>query len=72
MGRAVRIALERDRGNCDHGPVCELFLQFGVFGFPVCNPESPAIVVDHDCDVVRVVEGSCAARERRVVEVPLR
>jgi len=28
--------------------------------------------MDHDIDVVRVVEGGCTARKRRVIEVPLR
>ena len=40
--------------------------------FAVGQPEPPAVVVDHDRDVVRVVERRRAALERRVVEVPLR
>ena len=36
------------------------------------EPEPPAVVVDHDGDVVGVVEGRGAALEGRVVEVPLR
>jgi hypothetical protein len=28
--------------------------------------------MDHDADVIRIVEGRCAAIERRIIELPLR
>ena len=34
--------------------------------------EPPAVIVDHDADVVRVVEGRRAAIERGIIEVPSR
>ena len=72
MRRAVGVAFERDRGHRDHRPRGELLLELGVLGFAVGEPEPPAVVVDHDRDVVGVVEGRCAALEGGVVEVPLR
>jgi len=32
----------------------------------------PAIVMDDDADVIRIVEGLCCAIERRIVEAPFR
>ena len=72
MGCTVGVALERDRGHGDDGAFGEPLLQLGVLGFAFGQPQPPAVVVDHDRDVIRVVEGRRAAIERGVVEVPLR
>jgi hypothetical protein len=32
--------------------------------------EPPAIIMDHDADMIRIVEGRCAGIERGIVEVP--
>ena len=32
----------------------------------------PTIIVNHDCDMIRVVERLCATLEGRVIEIPLR
>ena len=72
MWCAVCVALERDRGHGDDGAFGEPLLQFCVPSFAVSQPESPAVVVNRDGDVIRVVEGRCAALEGRVVEVPPR
>ena len=72
MRCAVRVALERDRGHGDDGAAREPLLQFRAVGFAFGEPESPAVVVDHDRDVVRIVEGRGAALEGCVVEVPPR
>ena len=42
------------------------------FAFAVRQAEAPAVIVDRDADVIRVVEGGGAALERGVVEVPFR
>ncbi len=34
--------------------------------------EPPAVIMDHDADMIRVVEGGCAPIERGIIEVPLR
>jgi hypothetical protein len=40
--------------------------------FPFGQPEPPSVVVDHDIDMIFIVEGRGYALERRVVEVPCR
>jgi hypothetical protein len=72
MGRAVCVAFERDGRHRDDGSFGEALLEFGVFGFAFGQPEPPPIVVDHDRDVIRVVEGRGAAVEGGVVEAPPR
>ena len=73
MGRAVGVALERDRrARVMTGRFREPLLELGVLGLAVGQPEPPAVVVDHDRDVVGVVERRRAALEGGVVEVPLR
>src|SRR3954447_15553644 len=70
--RPVGVALEGDRRHRDNGPLGEAFLELAVLRFAFGEPEPPAVVVDHDLDVIRVVERRRAAIERRVVETPLR
>jgi hypothetical protein len=72
MGGAVGVAFRGDGGYADHRPVGELLLQLLVVGLAVGQVEPPAVVVDHDLDVIGVVEGRRAAIEGGVVEVPLR
>ena len=69
---AVHVALERDRGDGDDRLFRESLFELDVRGFSFGQPEPPAVVVDHDRDMVRVVEGRRAALERGVVEVPPR
>jgi hypothetical protein len=57
MGRAVGVAFHSDRGNGDDGPLGEFLFQIVVFPLAVGEVEPPAVIVDHDGDVVRVVEG---------------
>ena len=72
MRRAVGVAFHGDGGHGDDRPFGELLFQIVVFRLAVGEAEPPAVIVDHDGDVVRVVEGRRAAVERRVVEVPFR
>ena len=46
--------------------------QIVIFRLAFGQAEPPAIIVDHDGDVIRVVEGRRAAIERGIVELPLR
>src|SRR6202453_2603882 len=55
---------------CDDGPLSEFLFQIVVFPLAVGEVEPPAVIVDHDGYVVRVVEGRRAAVEGRLVEVP--
>ena len=59
-------------GTRDHWGLGEPRSSSPYCGLAVREPESPAVVVDHDRDVIRVVEGRRAAIEGGVVELPLR
>src|SRR5206468_10706181 len=72
MGRTVGVTLERNGGHGDHRTFGESFLELVVFSLAFSQAQPPAIVVNRDRDVIRVVEGRRAAIEGDVVEVPLR
>src|SRR5215212_968312 len=69
---AVRIAFESDSRHPDDRKFGELLFQGVILRLAIRETESPAVVMDHDADVVRVVEGRGAAIERGLVKVPLR
>ena len=56
MRGAVRIAFERDRGHPDQRAFGEPLLELRVFGLALGQSEPPPVVVDHDRDVVGIVE----------------
>src|ERR1700733_6346634 len=70
--RAVGVSLQGDGRHGDGRKDGELPLQVVVSRFPFAQAEPPPVIVDHDRDVIRVIEGGRAARERSVVEIPLR
>ena len=67
MGRAVGITLSGLPGHGDHGPSVSRFSNSRYSGSPSASPAA-SVVVDHDRDVIRIVERRGAALERRVVE----
>src|SRR5206468_6950809 len=69
---AVGVAFEGDRRHADDRPSGEPLLQVVVFRLAVGQSQPPAVVVDHDLDVIRVVERRRAAVEGGVVEAPPR
>jgi hypothetical protein len=72
MRRAVAIALKCDSGDSDRRRLSKPFFKIVVFGFAIRKAHAPAIIVDHDANMVRVFEGRCCAIERSIVEVPFR
>src|ERR1035438_3533131 len=68
---AIGIALKRDRRDGDGWAFGQLPFQVVVLRFAGGQPNPPAVVVDYDGDVVRVVEGRCGAIKCRIIEVPL-
>lgn len=52
------------------GAFGELFFEMVVLRFAVGEDDAPAVVMDHDGDVVGIVESCCAAIEGGIVEVP--
>jgi hypothetical protein len=71
MGRTVGVTFEGDRRHGDGRAAGERPLEIVVSWLALGQAEPPAVVVNHDVDVVRVVEGCGATVERRLVEVPL-
>ena len=72
MRRPVRVAFHSDRGQGNHGRLGEPLFQIVIASLAVGQREPPAVVVDGNGDVIRIVERLGAAVERRVVEVPFR
>ena len=54
----------------DDGASSQALFQLVVLRLAVRQAEPPAIIVDHDADMVRIVEGCRAALECRILEVP--
>src|SRR5579871_495086 len=71
MWCAVGVALHRDRGYADRRRRGELPLERIVARLPLRDPKPPAVVVDHDRDVIRVVERLGRAFIGRIIEAPL-
>src|SRR5690242_13922636 len=70
MRRAVRVTFHSDSGDADCRTCGEPLLYVLVPGLACGESQPPTIGVDHDADVIRVVERRCAPLERRVAEVP--
>ena len=69
---AIGITIKGDRGHSDDRTFRKSFFQIVVLWFAGSQAEPPAVIMDHDADVLRVVEGRCAAIERGINEVPFR
>ena len=71
-GGAVEIAANRDRWHLDYRGCLQLRLEVRVSLLAGREAQSPAVVVNHDLDVIRVFERPGAAVEGRIVEGPFR
>src|SRR5262249_20447621 len=60
-GWAIGSALERIGGHRDDGALGKPLLQVVVFRLAFGETEPPAVIVDHDADVIRIIEGGGAA-----------
>ena len=72
MRRAIGVAFHCDRRNGDDRRSSEPFLQSVIFRLAFRQSEAPAIIVNHDGDVIGIVERRRGAIECRIVEVPFR
>jgi hypothetical protein len=70
--RTIGITLQRDGGHSDDGPCGQLLFKLVIVPLAFSQADPPAVIMDHDADMIRVVEGRGAAIERRIIEVPLR
>jgi len=68
----IGITFERDGGHGDARSRGPALFELIVLRFPLGQPESPAVVMNDDADVIRIVEGGGAAREYGLIEGPLR
>jgi hypothetical protein len=72
MRRTVGITFERDGGNSDDRTFGEPLFQIVICPLAVRQCDSPALIMNHDADVIRVLERCCTALERCIIELPLR
>ena len=66
----IGITFERDGRHRDNGRFRKSPVQIVVFGFAFGQADSPAIIMDYDGDVIRIIEGRCGAIESGIVEIP--
>src|SRR5438105_13392571 len=72
MRRTVGITFEGDGGHGDDRALGKPLVEIGILRLAFSQCEPPPIVMDHDGDVIGIVEGRCTAIERCIIEVPLR
>ena len=72
MRRAVGVAFQGDGRHGDDGRCGELLFEIDIFRLALGEAQAPAVIVDDDRDMVRIVERGRAAIEGRVVEIPFR
>src|SRR5277367_6399944 len=72
MRRAIGVPFKGDAGNSDERAPSQTHLQRFIVRFPRGQPQPPAIIMDHDVYMIRIVECLGAACEGFVVEIPLR
>ena len=68
---AIGITFERNSRDGDDGALRERLFKLGIFRLTLSQAEPPAVIVDDDVDVIRIIEGRGAAVERGVVKLPL-
>src|SRR5262249_3528723 len=71
-GGTVEIARNSDRRYRNGLPLRELLLEVAIPRLPFCKAKAPTVIVDHDADVIRGIEGGRGTAERRLVKIPLR
>src|SRR5881227_1031860 len=68
---AIGIAFKSNRGHSDVRTCGELLFQIVIVRLAFSQSQPPAIILDHDADMIRIVEGRGAALEGGLVEVPV-
>src|SRR5215203_2460096 len=72
VGCTIGITFKGNGGHGDDRTFGKPLFQIVIFRFAFSQAEPPAVIMDHDANMIRVVEGRCAAIERGIIEVPLR
>src|SRR5207244_13208838 len=68
---SIGIAFNRHCGHSDGRSLAEPLFQLIIFRLAISQSQSPAIIMDHDADMIRIVESRSAALEGGIVEVPV-
>jgi hypothetical protein len=69
---AIGVAFHGDGRHGDHGTLRQSLFQVVILRFTFRQAQPPTVVVDDDCNMIRIVEGRCAALERGIAELPFR
>ena len=69
MWCAVGITFQRNGGHGDDRARGKPLFQIVIFRLALSQAEPPAVIMDHNGDVLRVVEGRRGAIERGIIEV---
>src|SRR5437763_21731 len=72
MRRTVGITFEGDGGHGDDRGLGKPLVEIGILRLAFNQCEAPSIIMDHDADMIRIVERRRTAIERRIIEIPLR
>src|SRR6202022_1008848 len=72
MWCTIGITFEGNGGHGDHRTFGKPLFQTVIFRLAFGQALPPAVIMDHDADMIRVVEGRSRAIERGIIEVPLR
>src|SRR5262249_44030425 len=70
--RAIGIAFKGDGRHGDDRTYGKPLFKVVIFPLAFGQADPPAVTMDDDADVIRVIEGRRAAVERSIIEVPLR
>src|ERR1051325_5634349 len=72
MRCTVGIPFKRNGGHSDNRKFRKALLQIVILRFAFSQSEPPAVIMNDDAHVIRIVEGCCATLECGVVEFPFR
>src|SRR5262245_4975670 len=70
--RTIGITLHGDSGHGDYGSLGQPLFKIVILRFTFSQPDPPAVIMDHDVDMIRIIEGRGAAIECCIIEVPFR
>src|SRR5258705_8290687 len=72
MRRAIRVTFEGNGRHADERSCGKLLFQTVIARLALSQAQPPAVVVNHDVHLIRVLERSRGSIERSVVEAPFR
>src|SRR5262245_38214174 len=67
---AIGVAFKGDCGHCDDWTFGKSLFKVVIFPLAFSQADALPVIMDDDTDMIRVIEGRCAAVERSVIEIP--